>query len=1150
MMRRCLLLVLLAGVLAGCKSGSFVGRRMDNFTAYYNTFYNARKAFDAAIRAAEKQEQPVNRNTYLPLFTSPERFSNSRDFENVIKKCADVLREHPDSKWVDDALLLIGKAYFYQQNFVGAEQKFREVIGLEASKLKHEARFWLARTLIASNAFEPAAAHLTESLARDDMPARWASLLHLAQGELHVRQASWETAAAELEQGLRRVPDKALGGRAQFLLGQVYETMQQYDEAVVAYDRVGRYNPLYHLSYAAQVSALRVQGLHRDNDRALARLRRMERDDKNFENQSEMTYLRGRILQAQGRRDEAFRVYDDLLYEENPTPGVNVGAVRGRVHYALAELYRDQYKDYLLASVHFDTAATSLLATTLATRPGGAGRNAELRPQEYTPEAIIDAARQKEVYGNYARTYREVARMDSLLALGSLDEEAFQARILDLRRQRAREMEERRRLAEERRIAEGFQNTARSGGGEGENTFGSNPGNAAFDPGSLPAGKQLPAPNTAANTSPELGFLFYKDPIRVQQGQASFVNRWGRRPLVPNWRRQDAITGVGTVAQNNPVLEALPGKGAQEGEVALPVIDYSAVPRDSLAQARMRSARAAVRYQVANVLFMAMGRPDSAAAWYRMIIEEDGQESVASRAYYALAEVQQALGDSLAARQLFEQTLQNYPASDFANRIRERLGQAVDDQAVVTSDTLVLAENLYTDLYSRWQAGGYPEALDGMVRLALAYPREEVSPRALLAAGTIYTEWAVRDTLDLLAPLPLVVPDSLLRNGGLAEDPVPTAPPQSSAETSEDRPAETAVPDAEAADNGEAADLEVVSSDESLPEPAPAEADSSEGALPDTLQATLPDTLQTALRDSLQAVLPATSTAASDTVKPPSVALRTLYRHIVDRYGRTPYAEPARFALGMLDEYARARTAAATLPDSADTTGTSLDTTGALPDTTARSPAMPTAEADTARVGIEEAVPDLETALPIPAASDSLASPGADDEDREVDQPVNRSRMQRMRETPVPTRESPPAQPPAVPADTISVDVPADTVSAPPDTTGAPFSPQARKAQSASEDAVSLGASSAGPPSADTGSWTLILGSVMEQAGAERMARSFGNLGYPVRIVTEKDGERTRYRVALGAFASDREARQVKAQLGTRIPSDAWVFAVSPANPR
>src|SRR5690606_14844440 len=108
-------------LVAGCSSNSFVGRRYDNFTAYYNTFYNAKNAYDRGVENLEQQDQPVDRNRYLPLFSAfTARSAGGQAFNNAIEKSADVLREHPNSKWVDDALLLIGKSYFQLQNYVGA----------------------------------------------------------------------------------------------------------------------------------------------------------------------------------------------------------------------------------------------------------------------------------------------------------------------------------------------------------------------------------------------------------------------------------------------------------------------------------------------------------------------------------------------------------------------------------------------------------------------------------------------------------------------------------------------------------------------------------------------------------------------------------------------------------------------------------------------------------------------------------------------------------------------------------------------------------------------------------------------------------------------------------------------------------------------
>ncbi|HMB89645.1 MAG TPA: hypothetical protein VKP65_02285, partial [Rhodothermales bacterium] len=99
-------------LVAGCSQNTFVGKRLGNFTAYYNTFYNAEKAFDEGVKAisTSADQEAIDRNVYLPLFGGDGRVAQTQPFENAIQKSSDILRDHPNSKWVDDALLLIGKS--------------------------------------------------------------------------------------------------------------------------------------------------------------------------------------------------------------------------------------------------------------------------------------------------------------------------------------------------------------------------------------------------------------------------------------------------------------------------------------------------------------------------------------------------------------------------------------------------------------------------------------------------------------------------------------------------------------------------------------------------------------------------------------------------------------------------------------------------------------------------------------------------------------------------------------------------------------------------------------------------------------------------------------------------------------------------------
>lgn len=749
-------------VAGGCKPPAFVSRRTDNFTAYFNTFYNARKAYETGVEAARAEDRKVDRLRFMEVFASSPSTQTGREFESAILKSADVLRHHPASKWVDDALLLIGQSYFEQRNFVGAEQKFREVIELESS-LEAEARFWLARSLIASDALVEAEEEIGSSLAEEGLERKWAAMLRLALGELRVREQDWVRAAADLAAGLERVTDKEVGARGQFLLGQVYERLGRYEEAMESYRSVDDFTPLYELSYAAKFSAVRVQGIHGDTRAALGALRRLERDDKHFGYRAELAYLRARIMQQEGRSDEAWQVYDELLYDPLYTALVN--DLRGRIHYALGELYRDLDKNFVRAAAHFDTAAAQLRTqlTAGAQNRGAAGRpvssaatrNAASDP-ELAPEAIVDAEKLKEAFGAFAKVQIEVARMDSLLALGRLDGEAYAARILEIRQQLAREAEAQRRLQAARQVQAAFARSAATGG---DASYGQNLQNQGAS-----------GANMGNDPVNQAGFLFHLDPVRATEGKATFTQKWGDRPLVRNWRRIEAVS-LAIAEGLDPAAEDEFATAAAETGDELPEVDESSIPRDSTSQARMMADLAKARYELANTLFLGISRPDSAATWYRLIIEETPKEAVAQRALYALAEVQQALGDQEAASGIFRRIIDETPDSEFAELGRSRLG--LPSTRVELADTTELAEAAYDGAYSLWTGRAWEPAIDSLLTVAATYPETDIRPRSLLAVGSVFLEWSVADSLALDREIPMGVSDSVIARSGLASPPKP-----------------------------------------------------------------------------------------------------------------------------------------------------------------------------------------------------------------------------------------------------------------------------------------------------------------------------------------------------------------------------------------
>ena len=90
--------------------------------SYFNGYYNARRLFyDAedeiktvAILTRGKEITPGQANQ-IPDATKQK-------FGQVIDKCSNILAFHSSSNLVDNALLLIGKSFFYQMQYLKAKE--------------------------------------------------------------------------------------------------------------------------------------------------------------------------------------------------------------------------------------------------------------------------------------------------------------------------------------------------------------------------------------------------------------------------------------------------------------------------------------------------------------------------------------------------------------------------------------------------------------------------------------------------------------------------------------------------------------------------------------------------------------------------------------------------------------------------------------------------------------------------------------------------------------------------------------------------------------------------------------------------------------------------------------------------------------------
>ncbi|MCS7052510.1 MAG: tetratricopeptide repeat protein [Ignavibacterium sp.] len=113
----------------------------ENFTTYFNRWYNIKQIYNEI--EADIQSQKKNIFSTEPIVLS----SNSRNnLPKLIDKCSDLLQFNKNSAFVDDALLILGKAFYYQANYQKSKRKFEELLLTNPSEEERlEAELWIAK---------------------------------------------------------------------------------------------------------------------------------------------------------------------------------------------------------------------------------------------------------------------------------------------------------------------------------------------------------------------------------------------------------------------------------------------------------------------------------------------------------------------------------------------------------------------------------------------------------------------------------------------------------------------------------------------------------------------------------------------------------------------------------------------------------------------------------------------------------------------------------------------------------------------------------------------------------------------------------------------------------------------------------------------
>lgn len=376
--------------------GGWISQSYEDTIAYFNAYYNAKRLFDEAeaeVLAARATLKVKSTGTAAqPAGTAS---TAKQKFTVVIDKCSYVLSIYPNSSIVNDALLLIGKSYFYQEEFLRAERKFTELLAKNPKgSIAFENQLWLLKTLQRLNKFEEAN-RVGQDLAvaaGDAGKNKIAGEALMILGDIAVSQKNMEIAIDQYTKSVAASGDGVMQGMAQMKIGDQYFLVPDYEKAAAAYSDAEKYSPDDYTLYDSQLQVAISYRRSEKYDQSIAVLRKMDSDYRFIDYRGTIRYELGRTLEKSGKLDEAADLYRQV---DTTNARSEVGA---RAAFELGKLYQYEAGKYADARTAYSHALT-----------GG------------TPELVLDATKRVAAFDSYFRLQQQFFKLDSMLFIIDID---------------------------------------------------------------------------------------------------------------------------------------------------------------------------------------------------------------------------------------------------------------------------------------------------------------------------------------------------------------------------------------------------------------------------------------------------------------------------------------------------------------------------------------------------------------------------------------------------------------------------------------------------------------------------------------------------------------------------------------------------------
>lgn len=627
-----------------------------NLTAHYNAYWNGNESLKKGL----EQLDAIIMEDYsrvLPVYNignSQQINSISGQLDRAIEKASMVIQDHSMkfkskeyNKWVDDSYLLIGKAYFYKQDYVGARRTFSFMQDeFKEEDIRYDATMWLIKTHIQAGEFEISLSLLSEFQNNFDeleVPYYIQRIFYQIYAHHFIMSENYNEAIPYLEKAIKTSNNKQEGTRYRFILGQVYHLSENFTEARRLFKEVIKRNPEYRMAFQAELHIAKVYNPSIDNyGDFINRFEKMLRDEKNQDYKDLIYFAMAEIARKNNSLDDEMKyLKQSVKFARRDFHQKVASSIR------LAAIYfdKDQYRN---ASIYYDTVRQFI-------------------QKDYPNyQAILTRTA---LLSNLVANHQEILKQDSLQMLAAMSESERNKIIANLIQQQSKE---------EEKIS--TSNDVQSNLFTNQNTYNQNQRNTT-------------------------GAWYFYNPSNISYGYTEFVRKWGNRAREDNWRLLDkqiaiateilqpnTLSDTDTIHVNSPDGVEIPNSYAQY---------LSDIPFTAEAIDRSNLIIIEAYYENALLYEDGLGRNDLAIESFETMMQRFPDNSHLLNSYYHLYLLYQEDNNS-AQSEYYKRLIESeFPESSYARLIRN------PDIEIRRGSQNVESNSLYAQAYNAYSNKQY-----------------------------------------------------------------------------------------------------------------------------------------------------------------------------------------------------------------------------------------------------------------------------------------------------------------------------------------------------------------------------------------------------------------------------------------------------------